>query len=183
MVMERAVVVERKVLKQNHLSISVQALLRTARFLPPPERELLRAYYLHRRKLAQLAAELGEPRLVVHRRIVMLRRRVADPCFLLSIQFARKLPFPLAQIAREHFQRGVPLMCLAHVRGESFHTVRKQAHLARALLIAAASRRYGNGDERARRFVSALLKARPLPPRRHGRATEKVRQPPACVGG
>jgi hypothetical protein len=187
MVMEIVATEERKVLRRGRQRSTVEALTRAARFLGPPECDLIREYYLRRRDRVELAAEYGLTAAALHRRMVMLRRRVSDPCFLLTIQFSRKLPFLLAEIAREHFRRGIPLAHIAADRGVTVHVVRKQVVMARALLIAAASRRYGGGNAHATRFVAALLGGRRTSsagrPGDAGGLPEIVGKTPACVGG
>jgi hypothetical protein len=82
---------------------------------------------------------------------------MADPNFLLTVQFGYRLPEPLKKIARLHFIAGVTLAECAVQLEITDHKARQAVAVARAMLLVAGVNKYGGTDARRRAVIAALL--------------------------
>lgn len=136
-------------------------MLKAAEFLPGDERALLRAHFADGRSLRQMARAAGCAEQAMGRRVREIRRRVAHPCFMLTVQFARDLPGDLAAVTRGYFYEGRPLSVVARRAGVSVYRARVMLAQGRAMLVMAGVERFGGNDPRGRTLIAALLGALP----------------------
>ena len=86
----------------------------------------------------------------MRRRLDRLKNTLADPAFILAIQFADQLPGVLETLAKAHWVEGRPLRELAEERGESLHRTRQQLAVVRSLLLLSLSNRTAVSSDQAR---------------------------------
>jgi hypothetical protein len=110
-------------------------LLQNAAHLPPVPRAIITAYHESGLPLHDLAALHGVSCRQMRRRLDRLRETLADPCFLLTVKYAAKLPGNLGELARGYWLDGRVLRELAELRGQTLHRIRCEVARARSLLL------------------------------------------------
>jgi hypothetical protein len=129
---------------------SKETLLQRAQSLPPTERALVMAHLdlgMDSRELALLHRVSARQ---MRRRLDRLKNTLADPAFILAVEFADQLPGDLESLARDHWILGGTLRELADGRGETLHRTRQQLGVIRSLLLLSLSNRTGLSSQQAR---------------------------------
>jgi DNA-directed RNA polymerase specialized sigma24 family protein len=133
--------------------IAVEELLIRARHLPPASRSIIANYFELRMTIDELAGIHRLPPTQMRRRLKRLRRRLADPSFLLTAEFADQLPADLALLARQHWIECRTLRELAAELETTLHHIRTELAKARLLLIVAMAAQQNISPERARNLL------------------------------
>jgi len=112
-----------------------EMLLERAAYLPLAERLLVEQSVGQGQTIDELAvlARIPVPRL--RRKLGCLRRRLADPCFLLATRYAERLPAAVRPVARSLYVDGLTLRQCARRHHLTLHGVRQALAAARALLM------------------------------------------------
>lgn len=112
-----------------------ETLLHRATFLQDSDRALIFAYLDLGMSPDDLAHLHRVSAKVIRRRIERLTRMLADPCFVLAMQYSEKLPTPLAALARGYWMHGRTLRELAALHSQTLHAIRRHLILARSMLL------------------------------------------------
>ncbi len=129
---------------------SRETLVERAQSLPPTERALVVAHLdlgMDSRELALLHRVSARQ---MRRRLDRLKSTLADPAFILAVEFADQLPSDLESLARGHWIGGRTLRELAESRSETLHRTRQQVGIVRSLLLLSLSNRTAISNQQAR---------------------------------
>jgi hypothetical protein len=153
-----------------------ERLLHYAEFLPELPRTLLIAHLERGMKTADLALLHNVTPRQMSRRLSRLREHLADPCFLLTATYGRKLPEHLAPLARGFWIEGLTLRQLATQHHHTLHRIRQHIALARSLLLIHVSAKHPLTSEQA---YTALCGEKNSPQRHrvHRECTEELKPP------
>ena len=127
--------------RRNSQRVANETLLARARHLSDTDRALITARLGMGISLRHLAALHHNTTRQLRLRIVQISNTLSDPCFLLTTQFGRELPAPLAALARAYWIEGLTLRTLAQREGTTLHHIRREIGLARSLLLVALASR------------------------------------------
>ena len=145
--------------------------------MPAVDRALVHAHFDLGMSLGEVAVLHGVTPRQARRRLEALRKRLADPCFVLAVQFARRLPRRFGGIASAYWIEGRTQREIAGEEGATLHQVRKR------LLSSSYTMNFNNGvkfslyvltsDTFPAATMSSLLNAAAMYEKVSGTAIEK----------
>lgn len=124
-----------------HGRAKAERLLALIDFLPPGDRELMRAVFADGRSAASIARMAGRSPLVVQRRIAGLLDRIESTEYAVVVVHADQWPDRRAAIARTCIVEGLSTRTAARRLGISVHQVRLELVVIRSLAASIAEER------------------------------------------
>lgn len=114
---------------------SRELLVERASHLLAEDRTLFEAHWRWGMTVQELAVLRKSTPRAVRWRLNALRVALMDPAFVLAVRFAERLPKHLRAVARDYFLRGLGVREVAALQGKTVHQVRREAEIARSVLL------------------------------------------------
>jgi hypothetical protein len=114
---------------------SRELLVERASHLLAEDRTLFEAHWRWGMSVQELAVLRKSTPRAMRWRLNGLRVALMDPAFVLAVRFGPGLPRHLQAVARDYFVRGLGVREVAALQGKTVHQVRREAEIARSVLL------------------------------------------------